>query len=133
EIPREVILHAYRGDLHKLTRSDLDELLIELERLEAAVEQIDISNGSDNLVKQELYCTMAFLKHACLRWEWVLNHRQGEVDNQQTEALIEDIDKLTASLSQVWSRRNRIGGLRESVGRLEKLRVEYLNPSISEG
>lgn len=77
------------------------------------------------LLEQEIAHTFTILRAACHRGIAILNNsiQQPAIRKQ----LAEELDTVTASLSQVWKLRNREGGLKDSLARFSPIREEYEN------
>ncbi|REF35602.1 glycoside hydrolase family 20 zincin-like fold domain-containing protein [Thermasporomyces composti] len=82
------------------------------------------SRAADSeLVAAEFQHTARMLRHACRRGLLALG---AEADpSAARRALRDDLEEIIAEFRRLWLARSRIGGLRDSVARLEKLRPEY--------
>ena len=108
---------GYGGtDLPSAVRS-LDQILTQTEPLETAV----LNREDTDLVKREFQWAADMLKHACDRMMWVFN---GNPDNER-EALKTAVEQLINEHNFIWHTRNRPGGFRESVARMEKMKELY--------
>ncbi|WP_340021533.1 family 20 glycosylhydrolase [Paenibacillus sp. FSL K6-1096] len=92
-------------------------------RLELPV--LDCSDGE--LVLEELRNGVHFVKHAIglARLKRQLAGAGAPPEAVQVQALIHDLDLLLHQYRQLWTRRNRPGGLAASVSKLVRLRGEY--------
>jgi hypothetical protein len=95
---------------------------ITMEGLEAASEAIDRAMASD-CRDAEFGNAAAMLRHACQRGIW-------EIDptSQKPGDLADDMRRIISEHRRLWMKRNRAGGLGDSVGRLEANVTEYLQP-----
>lgn len=73
------------------------------------------------LVRAEFLYAARLLEHACERMRLMLGARVSRRD------LAADMTQLIETHRSVWLARNRVGGLDDSVGRLERLVTEYRN------
>lgn len=77
---------------------------------------------SDNdLLQREFIQTIALLRHACMRG--LFGYGSGEYSKKY---LLDDMDKIVNEYQSIWLKRNRTGGLRDSLSYFEKARKEYL-------
>jgi hexosaminidase len=106
------------------------------ERLRAASDAVDeamapLGAGSElgsggpeaSLVEAEFTNTARLLRHACRRGLLALG-AESDRDAARSD-LATDLDVITEEYRRIWLLRNRPGGLDDSVGRLEALRMEY--------
>jgi hypothetical protein len=99
-----------------------------LEQCLAAIEQAEIQMAGEQmalldaaLVRREFAQAARMLKHACQRALFV--HGSG----WDRGLLNQDLSEIIADYSPTWLRRNRPGGLVDSINRLEKARQDYLS------
>jgi hypothetical protein len=76
------------------------------------------------LVATEFQLAAQFLRHACDRAEFAFTPVGAQQDAMKP-GLAQDLESLIANHQAVWLRRNRPGGLSDSLKRLEKLRADY--------
>ncbi len=77
------------------------------------------------LLQRELTWVADMLQHACDRGLWLLNSPQSEENSHTRQQLTQDATHLIAEYNVIWHARNRPGGFRESVERMEKMRGDY--------
>lgn len=111
----------------KLPVEQLDRLEQYILGLEARLEQPVLECSDAGLVIQELRSGIHFVKHAVqlTRLKQQLAAADSQPQAAQVQALIHDLDLLLHQYRQLWTRRNRPGGLERSVSKLVRLRGEY--------
>ena len=111
----------------KLTVEQLDRLEQYILGLEARLEQPVLECSDAGLVIEELQSGIHFVKHAVqlTRLKQQLAAADSLPQAALVEALIHDLDLLLHQYRQLWTRRNRPGGLERSVSKLVRLRGEY--------
>ncbi len=77
------------------------------------------------LVQWEFSWVARMLSHACRRAEWALARAAGRDTITARKALLHEADGLLAEFRVIWYSRNRPGGFRDSLARMEKMRGEY--------
>lgn len=78
-----------------------------------------------NLIRREIAWAADMLRHACRRGLWALSRASGEEDVALRKGLADDARRLTAEFHEVWHARNRPGGFKDSLARMEKMRRDY--------
>ena len=64
------------------------------------------------------------LRHACRRGQLI--YGDGETESPPTKQVLDDdLRDIIYEYERIWLARNRPGGLRESVGRLQSARLDY--------
>jgi hexosaminidase len=113
-------IHAY-PDLSPATfEHALRVIDVALDPLESA--KMERQDGE--LILRELRLMARLLRHACRRGILALEDDPSRTARLQSE-LGADLTSLIADFRYVWLQRNRLGGLSQSMARLEKLREEY--------
>ena len=103
-----------------VTIEEYDEAERRIAAAVAALERAQMDRLDAELIKSELRNAAAMLAHACRRGRWL-----RDPTREDRAALIADIERIIAEHRRLWLARNREGGLRDSVGRLEARREEY--------
>ncbi len=98
----------------KETQTEIDEIL-------GRMESAEIDRPDAGLIRHELTWAGMMLRHACRRILWV----QGGKDSAEASKLAAAARQLITDHDKIWHARNRHGGFRESVGRLEKMLATY--------
>ena len=100
----------------------IHETLAQIDAIMAKLPQADMQIEDVELVEQEFTWTADMLRHACHRILWALDENDGGID---ANWLAEDAGRLIAEYTALWHERNRLGGFRESVARMAKMRETY--------
>jgi hypothetical protein len=78
------------------------------------------------LIRREFTWAADMLRHGARRGIWMLGKLDGREDAALRAALAADAGRLIAEYRELWHARSRPGGFRESVGRMAKIREDYL-------
>ena len=84
-----------------------------------------INRPDGDLVRREFSWAADMLRHACRRGMWALGMAQGKKDRDLGQQLGREADELLAEHRRIWLPRNRVGGLKDSQSRLEKMGRDY--------
>lgn len=133
--------HPNDTEMSMLLRSELDNALLaaklsgeQLQQLEQYIGGIEVRLGQlalecndAGLVVEELSNGIHFVRHAVqlTRLKQQLAGGDPQLEAPQVQALMQDLDLLLHQYRQLWTRRNRPGGLERSVSKLVRLRGEY--------
>lgn len=111
----------------KLTAEQLQQLEQHIDGIEARLGQLALECDDAGLVIEELNNGIHFVRHAVqlTRLKQQLAGAVQTIDAALVEAQIQDLDLLLHRYRQLWTRRNRLGGLEQSVSKLVRLRGEY--------
>lgn len=104
-----------------LTSEAVSKALDQLQALEERLKKAQMRCKDADLIREEMTLSIDFLKHGCRRG-LALNARREPENGIQ---FAEEISLLMGRYRKLWSRRNRPGGLEESVRLLENLRRHY--------
>ncbi len=77
------------------------------------------------LILAEFENTARMLRHACRRGQLIYDDRERADPAATKQALDDDLRDIICEYERIWLARNRPGGLRESVGRLQSARLDY--------
>ncbi len=116
---------ASRGDLADLagrfraTLADIDEVM-------GSLSEVRMQRDDADLVRDEYSWAADMLRHACQRALWMIGKGQGETDLGLQERLAGEAQELMARFREVWMARNRPGGFRESLARMQAMHDSYL-------
>jgi hexosaminidase len=77
------------------------------------------------LILAEFENTARMLRHACRRGQLIYDDRERADPAATKQALDDDLRDIICEYERIWLARNRPGGLRESVGRLQSSRLDY--------
>jgi hypothetical protein len=104
-----------------------------LQQAEAAIQdevealgQAHMRRPDAALILREVEHTAHLMRHACRRGMLAIESEPGKASALRKE-LSEDMREIIRDHMQIWLTRNRPGGLRDSVARLEKMRADYLS------
>ena len=98
-----------------------------LEAIDQAMEPLStarMQRVDATLITREYENTARMLRHACRRGRLMLEPESAEADMER-KALDEDMRDIIREYEDIWLRRNRPGGLVDSLGALEKARADY--------
>lgn len=117
----------HTGLAENLSEEQLHALEQYISGIESRLELPVLDCPDGGLVLEELRSGIHFVKHAIglarLKRQLVSAARRPEA--AEVQALIHDLDLLLHQYRQLWTRRNRPGGLGQSVSKLDRLRGEY--------
>jgi hypothetical protein len=117
EEPEQILAHE------GLTEDGLQQALAYIDKAMSALPAAQIDHPEADLIRHEFNWAADMLRHACRRGIWALqNKKEGTTLRQQ---LAQEADRLIAEHRQIWLARNRLGGLKDSQTRLEKMRRDY--------
>lgn len=100
-----------------------DEYTAALERIEQAIAPLDrakLDRPDGELIIAEIRNAAAMLRHACHRGLYLCGAQPGV-----EKSLLLELTQIISEHRRLWLARNRVGGLIDSVGRLERIRGEY--------
>ena len=98
------------------TASQIDEIM-------GRMESAEINRPDADLIRHEFTWAGMILRHACQRMLWVKNG----MNSAEASKLASAARQLISDYDKIWHARNRHGGYRESVARLEKMLEAYLS------
>ncbi|MCP4197139.1 MAG: family 20 glycosylhydrolase [Proteobacteria bacterium] len=100
----------------------LQVTLDRIEQLSDGFAKADMHCLDAALVKREFVWICNMLKHACHRLLWVIDGAAGN----RRHTLSDESEQFIADYEGIWHARNRSGGFVDSVGRMERMRQDYL-------
>ncbi len=98
-----------------------------LEAIESAVSPLsraDMHCADGDLISQEFELVARMLRHAAQRGTLASEENAARADKAKID-LVCDLDTIVDGYTQIWHARNRPGGFRDSIARLEQLRQDY--------
>lgn len=113
-----------RKQYELITREQVENAQRQLEQIAARLNRAQMDLPDAGLIMDELHHAIAMLLHGCRRARWRANR-----NSEDPERLADDMRKLIARHRQLWLARNRVGGLTDSLRRLEDRLAEYANSS----
>lgn len=78
----------------------------------------DMERPDGELIQHEFALTIRMMEHACRRALFALGKDDGS-------GLANDLSEIIAEYRRIWLLRNRPGGLKDSLARLQKLQIDY--------
>jgi hypothetical protein len=130
-----VLFHLLQGSMEEIARykeelpartEELKQVIHHIEEIEAHLDEVKIQHSDAELLKSEFAWIAKMLKHACRRGIWVAGKLTGEEDQKLRQQLLKDADLLMKEHEKIWQARNRPGGFKDSLARLDKIRNSYL-------
>ena len=107
------------GDLSD--RENYTRMRARIEQVMAPLAEAQMNCPDADLLRAEFTWAADMLRHACDRALWLLDGAPTPNENMAAQA-----QELIDRYQTVWLARNRIGGFRESVARMEAMRADYL-------
>ncbi|MEM7114394.1 MAG: glycoside hydrolase family 20 zincin-like fold domain-containing protein [Chloroflexota bacterium] len=104
----------------ELKAEQFEAALAEIDRVMAEFDDITLDRKDADLIKQEFGWAADMLRHGCQRALWML--AGADAPNAELAAAA---DNLLATYQAIWHARNRPGGFKDSVARLEKMQADY--------
>jgi hypothetical protein len=130
--PSELEKLTAAGQGEGLSQERLQETSNHIDRIMAHLTEAEIQRPDAALIQREFTWAADMLRHACQRGIWMLG--QSVVSSEQSAvgsrrsavgSLSQEADRLIAEYRDIWLARNRPGGFRESVARMEKMKQDY--------
>lgn len=104
-----------------LSEENLNKTLAYLERIAQELPNTSLQHPQAELIRREFMWTARMLIHACRRGLWALAKARSNEDTGLRQELAREAEELLAEHGTIWLARNRVGGLRDSQARLEKI------------
>ena len=129
-----VLFQLLQGSLEEIAKykdelparaEELRAVIRRIEEIETNLDELKIQRSDANLLVSEFAWIARMLKHACWRGIWVAGKLTGEEDQKLRQYLLEDTDLLMKEHEKIWLARNRPGGFKDSLARLEKMQESY--------
>ncbi|NPA89992.1 MAG: family 20 glycosylhydrolase [Chloroflexi bacterium] len=108
-----------------LTEEGLRRALAYIDEVMAALDEEDMDRPDADLIKREFAWAADMLRHGAKRGIWALGKARGEEDVALREELARDAERLMAEYRDLWHARNRPGGFKDSLARMEKMAEDY--------
>jgi hypothetical protein len=106
-------MNGLNVDILDKTWKAIDEAVLPFEKARS-------SRPDSELIRQEIHLAERMLRHAVMR-AWLAAGRE----DIKPAALYVDMKAIIEEYKSVWLSRNRPGGMRDSIARLEKARSDY--------
>ncbi|MCM8759956.1 MAG: hypothetical protein NC906_09335, partial [Candidatus Omnitrophica bacterium] len=108
----------------------VERAIQQIEKAMTHMKKMKIKNNERILIQDEFENAARLLKHACSKTKMILDyHTKGiKPSRNQLKKLVADAKEIIDEHKRLWLKRNRPGGLEESVQLLEKFTIsEYQN------
>ncbi|MBX3395878.1 MAG: beta-N-acetylhexosaminidase [Phycisphaerae bacterium] len=129
---RTVLFSIMQANLHDtkaiphITDRRIASMIDEIESIRRLAASARPACDDARPVRSELGLTLDVLEHSCRRWRLMLAIRRGEkIAKRVFAALRQSAGNLIAEHKQIWLRRNRRGGLRDSLSNYRRVLAEY--------
>ena len=106
-----------------ITRQEYDDAEARTNASIASLDRAQMDRADAELIRDEIRNAAAMLRHACRRGRWLL-----DPTSEKPTDLSRDLSKIIDEHQRLWLARNRRGGLRDSVARLEAPLADYAIP-----
>jgi hypothetical protein len=117
-------LAMYQHQAAEIT-ARMEATLAAIDTILAPLGEAQMQRSDADLLRREFTWAAEMLHHACRRAIWALGVAGGQEDVGLRRRLLGDADLLITAYDHIWHARNRPGGFRDSVARLEKMRNDY--------
>ncbi|MDQ4076075.1 MAG: hypothetical protein M3220_07490 [Chloroflexota bacterium] len=122
---RFLVLSVWAPEIQRLNAEGLHNALHYIDRVMEQLGKAQIQRPDADLIRREYSWAADMLRHACQRGLWLLGVARGEEDTTWRRTLAEEADRLITEFQAIWLARNRPGGFKESVARMETMRRDY--------
>lgn len=113
--------------LPDVRREDFEAVIAYVERIYKALDEAEMQCTDGKLVDAEYRNAKQLILHGAKLGLFKLDTHSQEDTNRLLAELSEDIASFILQFKSLWLKRNRMGGLDESVRRLEELKQQYMN------
>ena len=106
----------------KAKAEDFEVMITEIDRLLPNLNHTDMQRNDTELILAEYRNNAAMLKHACRMGIALMNNQVDKLEELPIDVraeLAKDIELIILDHRRLWLKRNRKGGLKDSVGRFE--------------
>jgi len=103
----------------------LQQTLVAIDEVMVPLLGADLQGEDSELIYREFEWAANMLRHACKRGIWVIGKSQGQEDSALQAQLADEAESLITEYKKVWHARNRPGGFKESLDRMEAMRSAY--------
>ncbi len=121
--PEDLAIHVDESDRRI---AEFRAILTRIDEIMAPLPQAVMGRADAGLIKNEFTWSADMLRHACWRLIWALGLARGEQDRALRKRLAQDAENLTEAFRQIWHARNRPGGFKDSLARMDEMRSHYL-------
>ncbi|VAW37506.1 beta-glycosyl hydrolase [hydrothermal vent metagenome] len=98
---------------------------VTLDAFKSGLQMVNMQRLDADQIVREFRLAIKMLQHGCHRAAWIIEGWDGKTDEVAKAKLLADAEQIIAEYEVVWNGRNRSGGLKDSVARLEKMKSDY--------
>jgi hypothetical protein len=109
------------AEIDGLTVNNLQTTLAYIDHVMKSLPNVQMQRSDAGLIQREYIWAADMLRHACRRGLWALGHAGREEGTGLHQTLTEEAHRLIAGFREIWHARNRAGGFKDSVARMQKL------------
>ena len=113
------------AQMEGLSEEGLQKTLSYIDGVMEHLPDAQMQRADADLVRREFTWAADMLRHACRRGLWALGKAQGAEDTALRQALAQEAERLMAEFREIWHARNRPGGFKDSLARMEKMGRDY--------
>lgn len=115
------------ADIKDMKVEDIESIEKYVEQLARQLDKANMTCENSNLVYSEFRNTIRFIRHGCKLGKLKLAMDQKKIENKEKllNEMIDEIGVIIVEHQVLWIRRNRIGGLNDSLDQLLKLKDYY--------
>ena len=110
----------------ELTEVKLQQTLAYIKQVTSVLPDTQLNLLDADLLRREFGWAADMLRHACRRGMWAIRKGQNKEDINLRQQLAEEADRLIAEYREIWLARNRVGGFKDSLARLENMQRDYV-------
>jgi hexosaminidase len=103
-----------------ITRDEIEETESQLREIDERLQRVRMERLDATLIRHEVSNAIEMLRHACARARWRINPA-----NLDVKTMASHLRQIIAEHERLWLARNRPGGMRDSVRRLENRLADY--------
>ena len=117
--PEEIA--QYKG----LTEEGLRRTVEYIDHVMADLEKADMARQDADLIRREYTWAADMLRHGAKRGIWALSKAAGREDVRLRRDLAREASRLMTEFREIWHARNRPGGFKDSLARMERMAAHY--------
>jgi hexosaminidase len=125
------ILQASPEEIAEKEGLSVDGLRKALEFIDGVMDtasEARLERSDADLIHREFAWVADMLRHACRRGIWALGKAAGGEDAALRQDLADDARRLMEEFREIWHARNRPGGFKDSLARMERVCADYATP-----
>lgn len=98
---------------------------VTLDEFKSGLQLVNMQRHDAEKIVREFQLAIRMLQHGCHRAAWIIEGWDGKTDEAAKTNLLADAEAIITEYEVVWNGRNRPGGFKDSVARLEKMKSDY--------